>query len=380
MIRRVICGVAVLAGLASATVASDTDPATAARAAAMALEEASRALEDADGARDRVRALTTTVKAYEAGLSAMRDGLRRVATREAELSLQLAAREAELAELIGVLQTIGAAPPPVLMLHPNGPLGAARSGMMLSDVTPALASRADALRGDLDEMQALRAIQENAAQTLTQGLNGVQAARSQLSQAVADRTDLPVRFTEDPIRTAILLSSTETLEGFADGLSKIATNQIVDTAADISDRKGELAMPVAGLVLRRSGEADAAGTVRPGILVAARPRALVTAPAAATIRYRGPLLDLGNVMILEPQSGLMMVFSGLAEVYGQTGQVIPEGAPVGLMGGAGAETGAILSLSGDGTGTDRSETLYIEVRQDGVPVDPEDWFQTDKDG
>ena len=115
-------------------------------------------------------------------------------------------------------------------------------------------------------------------------------------------------------------------------------------------------------------------------MLATRPRALVTSPTAATIRYLGPLLELGNVVILEPQSGMLFVRAGLDQVFGEVGQVIPQDAPVGLMGGETPEIGAILSLSGEGTGTDRSETLYIEVRKGNQPVDPETWFQTEKDG
>ena len=362
------------------TAAAQTDPAEAAQAAAAKLEAATVSLEDAALARDRVRALTETVRAYEAGLAAMRDGLRRAATREAQLSQQLAVREREISQLLGVLQIIGTAPPPVFMLHPGGPVGSARSGMILSDVAPALNNRAEALRSDLEEVQTLRLLQQTAAEILQGGLAGVQQARSDLSQAIADRVDLPKRFTEDPVRTAILISSTETLDGFASGLSQITNDETLQSDDDVTALKGQLPLPVQGLVLHRAGQADAAGVTRDGIVVAARPRAMVTSPTAATIRYLGPLLDLGNVMILEPQPDMLIVLSGLAEVFGQAGQVIPSGTPVGLMGGAVPEIGAILSLSSDGAGTDRSETLYIEVREGDSPVDPETWFRTDKDG
>lgn len=381
-LRRVLsaaaCAAALWAGAAAAEGASD--PAVAARAAADQLEKAALELQGAADARDRVKALTETVRAYEAGLEAMRDGLRRAAMREAQLSRRLQAREGEIAQLMGVLLTIETAPPPVLMLHPQGPLGSARSGMILAEVTPALNVQAQRLRHDLEEVRTLRLLQQSAAETLEKGLAGVQEARADLSQAIADRTDLPRRFTADPVRTAILISSTETLDGFASGLSEMTDQEIAETDADISDRKGKLKLPVQGVLLHRAGAADAAGVKRAGIVVAARPRALVTAPAPATIRYRGPLLDLGNVVILEPQPDMLIILSGLAEVYGAAGQVIPEGTPVGLMGGKVPEIGAILSLSGDGTGTERSETLYIEVREGGSPVDPETWFQTDKDG
>lgn len=369
-----------LALLFATPVHAQTGPATTALNAAQMLEEASVALSEADSARDRVRALTETIQAYEAGLTAMREGLRRAATREAQLTAELRTREKEIAQLLGVLQTIETTAPPVLMLHPSGPLGSARAGMMLSEVTPGLNARAQALAHDLQEVQTLRLLQQSAAETLTEGLAGVQTARTRLSTAIADRTDLPNRFVEDPVRTAILISSTETLEGFASGLSEISEGEIAETNADITDRKGKVALPAQGILLHRAGETDAAGVKRPGIVLGTRPRAIVTAPTAATIRYRGPLLDLGNLVILEPQPGLLFVFSGLQEVYGNTGQVIPEGTPVGLMPGETPEIGAILSTSSDGTGTDRSETLYIEVRQDNSPVDPELWFRTSKDG
>jgi len=376
-----LCALALgAAGAPAGPLSAGDSPADAARAAAHQLETAETALQQAEKAHDRVRALTDTVRAYEAGLAAMRDGLRRVARREAQLSAQLAARQEEVSGLLGIIQTIETSPPPVLMVHPSGPLGAARSAMMLAEVTPALQARAQSLKTDLDEVQSLRLLQQNAAKTLEEGLAGVQAARVQLSTAIADRTTLPRRFTADPVRTAILIASTETLSGFADGLAEIAGGDLAETSADISALRGSLPLPVEGLVLRGYGERDAAGIARPGLLVAARPRALVTAPAAATIRYRGPLLDLGNVVILEPQPETLFVFSGLAEVFGEAGQVIPEGTPVGLMSGENPKPDAILSLSGEGGGTDRTETLYIEVRMDNSPVDPETWFRTGKGG
>jgi len=359
---------------------AQNDPGAAARAASEQLQAATALLDEAETARDRVRALTETVRAYESGLAAMREGLRLAATREAQLDRQLQVREAEIARLLGVLQTIESAPAPVLLLHPAGPQGSARAAMMLAEMTPALSARAEVLKRDLDEVRVLRQLRETATGTLEEGLTGVQQARAGLSKAIADRTDLPRRFTEDPVRTAILISSSDTLDGFADGLSEMAEGDIAGTSADISTLKGRIPLPVQGIVLHRAGEADAAGIKREGIILATRPRALVTTPTAATIRYRGPLLDLGNVVILEPQPGTLFVLSGLREVYGEPGQVIPEGSPVGLMDGATPQSGAILSLSGDGTGAERSETLYIEVREGGSPVDPETWFRIDKDG
>ncbi|MEP2532228.1 peptidoglycan DD-metalloendopeptidase family protein [Shimia sp.] len=366
-----------IAGLARA----ETDPATSARDAADQLEGASVALAQAGSARDRVKALTEVVHAYESGLTALRAGLRRAAIREAQLDRQLKAQESEIARLLGALQSIGSGPPPVMLLHPAGPEGTARAGMILADVTPALEAEVAQLRRDLEEVVILRSLQEGAAETLQEGLAGVQDARTELSKAIADRTDLPLRYAEDPIQTALLIASTETLEGFASALVDLQVDGMAEIdLPDATAFKGILALPVESQVLRRAGEADAAGIKRPGLVLATRPNALVVSPTAATIRYLGPLLDYGNVMILEPQPGLLFVLAGMEQVYGEAGQVLPEGSPVGLMGGNDPEIGAILSQSSDGSGHDRTETLYIEVREGKSPVDPETWFRTNKDG
>ncbi len=366
--------------LCLANAAGAQSPGAAAEAAARQLAAASQSLDQARSARDRVRALTETVRAFEAGLAAMRDGLRAAAVRQLQLEQGLAARENEIARLLTALQTISRAPPPVLMAHPDGPIGAARSGMLLAEVTPALNAEADSLRGDLDEVRTLRRLQEQAEAQLQDGLLGVQAARLALSNAIADRTDLPRRFTEDPIKTAILIASTETLDAFASGLSQIGEGEIPPPANRAVPEKGRLPLPVQGQILRRAGEADAAGVTRPGLVIATRPQALVTTPVAATIRYTGPLLDYGTVAILEPQADTLFVLAGLSQVFGATGEVIPAGSPVGLMGGTMPQAGAILSQTSDGGGTERPETLYMEVREGNRPVDPLTWFETDKDG
>ncbi len=359
---------------------AQTDAGAEARAAAAALETAAVQLDEADGARDRVKALTQTIQAFERGLGAMRAGLRQAAISEAQISQKLGARDSEIAELLGALQSIGGAPTPTAFLHPQGPTGTARAGMLLAELTPVLNLRAQALRRDLEDVQTLRDLQVDAEKRLRDGLTQVQAARTALNQAMANRTDLPKRFTQDPVRTGVLIASTETLDGFASGLAEIAVNETEPALETLDGQIGELPLPVQGLLLRAAGETDAAGVTRPGIILATRARAIVTSPTAATIRYVGPLLDLGEVVILEPRADTLFVLAGLDVVYGEAGQVIAGETPIGLMGGPVGENVAQGSTNRDGAGTERSETLYIEVRQDNIPQDPETWFRTDKDG
>ncbi len=120
-----------------------------------------------------------------------------------------------------------------------------------------------------------------------------------------------------------------------------------------------------GTLLRRFGEADAAGVVRPGLVLAAESGALVVAPWHGSVRYRGPLLDYGNVVLLEPGEGWLIVLAGLDQAFVQTGDVVAQGDALGLMPG-GAASGDEFVRPDPVAG--RSETLYLELRQSGRPL------------
>lgn len=364
---------------AGASLGQSSDPATTARRAAQMLDQAGMALQDAQSANDRVAALTQTIRAYEEGLTALREGLRRASVRERAIQMEFDARSEELQRLLGVLGTMQQAQEIMLLLHPSGPVGTARSGMMISEVTPALQAEAARLGATLEELTVLRELQETAADKLAEGLRGVQQARVDLSQAVSDRTDLPRRFAADTDQLRRLLEGSDTLESFASALADTGSAAPEDPVIPFAQRKGSLPLPVQGTVLRWMDEADAAGIRRPGLVLATRPRALVTSPAPATIRYRGPLLDYGNVMIIEPASDTLLVIAGLAQVYGDVGEIVDEGAPLGLMGGEDAGVSAIADGGAGGNGVDQSETLYMELRQGSSPVDPATWFNVRKE-
>jgi septal ring factor EnvC (AmiA/AmiB activator) len=363
MIRAAALLCCLAAPLAAQTVAEQAAQASADLQAAVA------ALDAAVEARDRVTALTRTIRAYEEGLAALRGALREAALREATLVRAFDAKRDGIGRLLGVLATMEANPGPLLLLHPEGALGTARSGMLMADVTPALQTEALALKAELQELSDLRALQLSAGQTLEAGLAAAQIARTELSQAISDRTDLPRRFTEDPDALRGLLESADTLDAFAAGLSPDA-----GAGTSFADQKGKLPLPALGTLLRRPDEADAAGVRRPGMTLATQGRALVTAPWPATIRYRGPLLDYGNVMILEPGDGYLLVLAGLDTLYGEVGEVVAAGSAVGLMGGQVPASEEFMTPPADGSGGRDTETLYMELRQGAAPVNPLTWF------
>lgn len=351
-----------------------------ARAALAALDTASAQLAQVDGARDRVRALTEAIYAHEAGLSTLREGMRKVTARETALTRALRERDAEIGALLSVLQRLGDNPSPVSMMHPGGAAGSMRAGMLLSEMVPNLNVTAEELRLDLQELQSLRGLQQNAIAQLEAGLSRLQSAREALNLAISDREPLPKRFVNDPVSEAVLVASSDTMAQFAEGLDRISVGQIATPSTVLRVRDQSLLLPVAGQVVFDAGERDAAGIKRPGIIVSTLPGAVVTTPLASTVRYTGPLLDYGQVVILEPMQNLLFIFAGLDTLYVTAGEVVDEGVPVGLMGYTMVKNSARQSTDGELTGAELTETLYIEIRKDDAPENPGLWFRMDKDG
>lgn len=350
------------------------DPVFAAKKAAEDLKSATRALSDARITKDRVSALSRVIIAYENGLKAMRTSLRKAAIRERTLRLEFQARRNQLSKLLGVLQTLERASTPLLLIHPSGPLGTARSGQVLAEITPAIHLQAEELRAQLEELVLLQALQTTALDDLKSGLAGVQEARIALTEAMGQRTNLPKRFVTNKGALQKLIENAETMQGFAQGLADLPFEDDNEVPADFKSAKGKLPLPVYGTLLRRFNEADAAGLRRPGIILTAPPVSLVTTPFPATIRYLGPLLDYGNVIILEPEAGYLIVLAGLGQVYGEVGQILAKGDPVGLMSGKDPAAQDFLVEASQGSGEIRQQTLYIEIRQDRNTVDPGAWF------
>ena len=330
--------------------------------ASEALGRAAEALADAEGASDRIAALTDTIRAYEAGLAAMREGLRQAALSERDVSARLVGQDAELGELLALLQKVTRAGQARSALHPGGAVQTVRAGILGAALVPALEERSDALERDLQDIVALRTVQEAGIKTLSSGLEQVRDARFQLSKAISERTDLPQPAATDEAAMEALINSAETLSGFADSL-------VTSGDAGSGEDRG-WSMPVAGDIIRTFDEADEAGVRRPGWLIGTVAEALVTAPADATVRFADSMPSNGPVIILETSPGRLVILTGQATNFVRRTQIVSEGEPIALMGGreASAQENLIeTSLLG---GQPRDETLYIEIRQGQAPVDP----------
>ena len=341
------------------------DPASDAAEAMADLRAAQSALAASESARDRVAALTEIIAAYDAGLAALRSSARAVAEEEAALDADRAAREARVAAALAALERIERAPPPLRLAHPQGVLGAARGALLLDGLTQALATEAAEAAGAAATLTRLRAAREDAVAVWQQGLEGAQSARAAIGTAIAARRDPPRAYDIDPVLTALLLASNESMVDFAAALSRASPPSEGPARAG-----GDWPLPAQGAFRRETGDV-------PRLRIDAAPRTLVTAPVTSTVLYAGPFPGAGQIVLLEPAPDIVLVLSGLGETFLGQGEIAAPGMALGLMPGAPAPSDREVT---ERESLDEAATLlplYLEVRRGQTPLDPGAWFALD---
>jgi septal ring factor EnvC (AmiA/AmiB activator) len=67
--------------------------------------------------------------------------------------------------------------------------------------------------------------------------------------------------------------------------------------------------------------------------------------------------------------------AGLGAVFVEAGQLVPGDTPLGLMPGAEGGADDLILRAEEAGGAVLSQSLYVELREGGQPVDPADWFE-----
>lgn len=352
--------------------AAAADPGEAVRAASARIAEAGRELDAAKSAPDRVAALGRAIRAYETALAALRASVTDAGTREQTLAVDLEARRAPIARLLAALEAMSRTPPPAQAMHPQGPLGAARAAAMMTRLTPALQAEAERVSRQLDDLEAARRLHEEGSADLAAGLDRLNAAHAALSEAMAASS--PVPSPNSPLE--MMARDSETLTALA---AALAGSKEGATPPAAEGEAQPMSWPLAGEIKLHFNERDAAGVRRPGLVLRAPPLSLVTAPADAIVRYAGPFLEYGYVVVMAPDAGTMLVLAGLANLEVRTGEAVRRGDLLGLLGGRALDVEEYVMLPEADTGAGGGETLYIEVRHGRGPVDPEPLFAGETD-
>ena len=256
---------------------------------------------------------------------AQTERLARLNLQETELSAEQAQNMSELARLLSVLEQLRRDPPPALLVSPQDAKDAVRAAILVKAMTPELQARAKghaAAAGEMARQRRLAAIQSEA----------LFARESRAADAAPEPSD----------------------PQFA--LRGPAAPPPLPDQAIIPPRA--LAMPVSGPVVRRFGDPLAGGGRSNGLTLAAPDGARVGSPGAGLVQYVGPVKGWGVILILRLAGGYHLVLAGLDRTSVNVGQSVAPGQPVGWM----------------PDGRQSTSELYLEVREQGSPVDPARWL------
>jgi septal ring factor EnvC (AmiA/AmiB activator) len=263
------------------------------------------------------------VLAGAAAFAATTDRLARLNAAETTLSVDQGANTHRLSRLLSVLEQLKRDPPPALLVSPDDARDAVRAAILVKAMTPELAGRAQAYAQGATEVMRQRR------------LAAVQ------SEALFERDSLAAEALPAPDSSAGLR-----LRG-----------AVGPDAAELTPPT-RLIYPVSGTVLRRFGDPLAGGGRSNGLTLSAPRGARAVSPAAGVVQYVGPVKGWGVIVILRLAGGYHLVLAGLERTSVQVGQSVAEGQPVGWA-------------TGD---RHTASELYLEVREQGSPVDPARWL------
>ncbi|MEL6479714.1 MAG: peptidoglycan DD-metalloendopeptidase family protein [Pseudomonadota bacterium] len=318
----------------------------------------------------QLAALGQAVKAHEAALAALREGLRRMARNEQAMSGELAGDRARLTEVLSALQSLSQAPRSALLAFPGGPVRAARAATLMGELTPRLEAESAEIRRRLDEIRRLRAQQDTARVEAKGALAGLQELRARTAQILRSRSK------SIPAQDITAQAEAAAQQARSLGQLTAALGRTPGGAGNVKqfDRlRGTLPLPVSGRIASRYGTEGRTGF---GLTLVAPAFGQVIAPVGGTIRYAGDLKGYGTVAILEPEAGWMIVLAGLGAVDRVMGETVLAGERIGDLGGPLPTSEEFLLEADNQAGEIAEETLYIEIRRGDDPVDPAPWFQT----
>ncbi|MBI5886131.1 MAG: peptidoglycan DD-metalloendopeptidase family protein [Deltaproteobacteria bacterium] len=165
-------------------------------------------------------------------------------------------------------------------------------------------------------------------------------------------------------RLKVVKELTEAAAELTDLIARLRTGETQAAGLDgFASMKGRLDMPVAGMVSSRYGKVRNqkynTEVFNNGIIIESELGVPVKNVYPGKVAYVGWLRGYGQVMIIDHGGGYYTLFAQLSRILKDKG--------------AEAAVGETVALVGD-SGPTGLPGLYFEIRQKGVPRDPEAWF------
>ena len=306
----------------------------------------------------------------------------------------LAEKQDVLSELLAGLQRLEQNPPPALVVEPRDVLSALRGAMMFGSIVPELRGQAEALAAKLTRLDKIKGDVETEKLALDEAMTGFRTSQIGLAELVQQKKQLVFdsarKLESEKARAAELAGKAKSLRQLVADLAAARlkeeaekSRQAVALDAErkrqeesqakprmvFSQSQGRLEYPVQGQILKRYGDDDGLGSSLRGFAVATRKTAQITAPVDGRVEFAGPFRSYGQLLILNPGEGYLVLLAGMTQISVEIGQTVRAGEPLGIMG----DGPSSVTLLGDEVEEQRP-VLYVEFRKDGEAVDSAPWW------
>ncbi len=291
--------------------------------------------------------------------------LQTLQARESELEAQLEQQEEIVARALRASWMSGDDSPLKMLLNQEDPALAARMMRYYEDFNRSRLTQIERYQQDLQALEDTRtAIEQTTARleernkTLSLQLASLSADRQQQQGLVAQLQD---RMSGRHRELEELIADREELEALLEEINRI----IVDIPAPeemqvIADARGQLPWPLQGQVVSGFGARYSDGSmVRQGVVIAAEAGTPARAVHHGRVVFADWLRGSGLLVVVDHGQGFISLYARNGALNKQSGDWVNRGEPVGT---AGPDAG-----TGD-------PGLYFEIRQNGQPLDPVQWF------
>ena len=338
-----------------------------------ALAEAQRALE---GERAQAtQAIREADKAVDAGARALRDidaalaertaELEKLEVEKAALQARLGDQRAALADLLRSAYALGRHEQLKLLLAQDRVDDLARvlayHRYFQKDRVARIETLLRELRGLAEIGRAVTAKREELAGTRRTQQTRIVDLETQREERRALLQSLDAQFEDARARLAALGRDEKALVKLLASLRDVFADipRQLEGAEPFAQRKGRLPMPLAGKILAGFGASLPDGRTSQGWLIGGKTGDNVQALAPGRVAFADWLKGYGLIVIVDHGDGFMCL-------YAQNDSLLKE---------AGDWVGAGDVLAGVGTSGGQSQpALYLELRQNGKPVNPKGWF------
>lgn len=368
------------------------------RAAALEQEQANK-ITEINSLRREAIAAAKKAQDHEAQLIELDVRLRQLNDRESAIRDELSQRRYAMSGTLAALQRLSLNPPQTLLAFPDAPTRMVRSGMLLRVALPRIRDDAQRLAAVLDELAGIREetqlqLASVEAETVEleaeqKRLSGILARKSTLlKQTETERREVNRRVAElagkaKSIRE--LLAQIEAERQRREAAERKRREELAaQKAATLRQRgpdrevapaeltkpagirpfpaNGPITDPTSATIVMYYGQRNTLGQTERGITYATRPGAQIVAPHDGVILFAGPFEGYGQILIIEHDGGYHTLLAGLARLDTSVGQWVLAGEPVGAMGKTSLDSGG----------------LYLELRRDGQPINPQRWIANAK--